>query len=230
MWNFGLTLLFEKQKVFQNIIQGLTECDWKYASITNKHPKGLLILISQASLVCPWENERSLWGSPSTQTHWEIPTGQVLWKGMGLGGKIKINVMPSLRRSWESRRAMAVTVQCRQYYPSAEASQEHTGGATSETEAGSLLRGSGLGGTAWHGPLGGPSKGPPHHCCTHDKGFHYCGSVPQPRNLSGPVTEKGSISDRMTHIVQIQGPDGYAWGCQHTQGWGKLDLSSQHSA
>ena len=53
---------------------------------------------------------------------------------MGLGGKIKINVMPSLRRSWESRRAMAVTVQFRQYYPSAEASQEHTGGATSETE------------------------------------------------------------------------------------------------
>lgn len=77
---------------------------------------------------------RDHFGDPSTQTHWEIPTGQVLWKGMGLGGKIKINVMPSLRRSWESRWAMAVTVQFRQYYPSAEASQEHTGGATSETE------------------------------------------------------------------------------------------------
>lgn len=166
-------------------------------------PKGLLTLnhvqftyISQASLVCPWENDRSLWGSPSTQTHWEIHTGQVPWKGMGLGGKIKINVMPPLRRSRESRRATAVTVQWRKYYPHAEASQE---GQPVKQKAGSLLRGSGLGGTAWHGPLGGPSKGPPHHCSTHDKGFHYCGSVPQPRNLSGPAIEKGSIWQDDSH-------------------------------
>ena len=88
------------------------------------------------SLVCPhWENERSLWGSPSTQTHWELPTGQVPWKGMGLGRKIEINVMPSLRRCWGSRRATAVTVQGRKYYPCAEALQEHTGGAISGTES-----------------------------------------------------------------------------------------------
>ena len=80
-------------------------------------------------------------------------------------------------------------------------------GQPAKQKAGSLLRGSGLGGTAWHGPLGGPSKAPLITAVLTTKVFTTVSQYHSPETCLGQ-SEKGSISDRMTHIVQIQGPDG----------------------